>query len=609
MCAAAQTARRSCRWRSARCGRPRPAPICNACPAARGSAGRPVGPPRQRAGDLGLFAAHHVRSGVGRIEQHAGGDQDRVAARSRNAHRPRRQGRDAGRARHVRRLEPALRAADHAAGGDRQARPGASQSPASSASARSKPAAPGCGRCWMPYADWRVSITSPPAIRKPRRLEVPQSSASSAGSGVMFDDAGSDGRALLLQPGIVRVAVDLQADGSMRRPPRTAERGARLAPAGSPRPRPGASVRVPAIFRRCKRRPGRSNAVPRCGTRRRSGARARAGHMASPVDAAGRVASRRHRSGIAGFRIDRHLANTGAAQTRASGLPRGRRHRLRTRAVARRVICCATTRALAPLEKRVHAKGIAPGRAGLVQTRVPVALAASTATLGGPARRLPHEQPTTMSPRANCRRFGLPTDQPTQDEGDAGQSPRTGSSHDARIVCAARASLCSVVGSQQPARSPVTRSQQRRRDRIGGADSARIGGAGTVVVGDMRPPFELWLSAVAAVSTVCLCRRGRTPPREGNRHVFAGGTACRLAMPEHLPSAHRVQERRRRTSSKAALQPVDRTEVHLRRDHRGNPDDPCFLTDWLGRDGSQARRRRDVDGCDGAYFCTMQIGL
>jgi hypothetical protein len=38
----------------------------------------------------------------------------------------------------------------------------------------------------------------------------------------------------------------------------------------------------------------------------------------------------------------------------------GRWHSLRTGAVSRRVICCAGTRALAQLEKRVHANGIAP---------------------------------------------------------------------------------------------------------------------------------------------------------------------------------------------------------------------------------------------------------
>jgi RES domain-containing protein len=86
---------------------------------------------------------------------------------------------------------------------------------------------------------------------------------------------------------------------------------------------------------------------------------------------------------IAVFRIGLAIAKTVADQAHGSGLAPGRWHSLRTGAVSRRVICCAGTRALAQLEKRLHANGIAPVGQALFRLGLPDGLAISTAPAAG----------------------------------------------------------------------------------------------------------------------------------------------------------------------------------------------------------------------------------
>ena len=81
---------------------------------------------RERADDLGFLAAHHVRQAPGRragkVARNAGHDPHRPAMRRLDRNGLCRQRRRIGRARHIRRLAPALGAADHAAGEQRQFR-------------------------------------------------------------------------------------------------------------------------------------------------------------------------------------------------------------------------------------------------------------------------------------------------------------------------------------------------------------------------------------------------------------------------------------------------------------------------------------------------------
>jgi RES domain-containing protein len=86
---------------------------------------------------------------------------------------------------------------------------------------------------------------------------------------------------------------------------------------------------------------------------------------------------------IAVFRIGLAVAKTVADQAYGSALAPGRWHSLRTGAVSRRVIYCAGTRALAQLEKRVHANGIAPVGQALFRLELPDGLVVSTAQAAG----------------------------------------------------------------------------------------------------------------------------------------------------------------------------------------------------------------------------------
>ena len=86
---------------------------------------------------------------------------------------------------------------------------------------------------------------------------------------------------------------------------------------------------------------------------------------------------------IAVFRIGLAAAKTVADQAYGSALAPGRWHSLSTGAVSRRVIYCAGTRALAQLEKRVHANGIAPVGQALFRLELPAGLVVPTAEAHG----------------------------------------------------------------------------------------------------------------------------------------------------------------------------------------------------------------------------------
>ena len=86
---------------------------------------------------------------------------------------------------------------------------------------------------------------------------------------------------------------------------------------------------------------------------------------------------------IAVFRIGLAVAKTVADQAYGSALAPGRWHSLRTGAVSRRVIYCAGTRALAQLEKRVHANGIAPVGQALFRLELPAGLVVAIAQAAG----------------------------------------------------------------------------------------------------------------------------------------------------------------------------------------------------------------------------------
>lgn len=86
---------------------------------------------------------------------------------------------------------------------------------------------------------------------------------------------------------------------------------------------------------------------------------------------------------IAVFRIGLAAAKTVVDQAYGSALAPGRWHSLRTAAASRRVIYCAGTRALAQLEKRVHANGIAPVGQALFRLELPNGLVVRTAQAAG----------------------------------------------------------------------------------------------------------------------------------------------------------------------------------------------------------------------------------
>ena len=86
---------------------------------------------------------------------------------------------------------------------------------------------------------------------------------------------------------------------------------------------------------------------------------------------------------IAVFRIGLAAAKTVVDQAYGSALAPGRWHSLRMGAASRRVIYCAGSRALAQLEKRVHANGIAPVGQALFRLELPDGLLVRTAQAAG----------------------------------------------------------------------------------------------------------------------------------------------------------------------------------------------------------------------------------
>lgn len=110
------------------------------------------------------------------------------------------------------------------------------------------------------------------------------------------------------------------------------------------------------------------------------------GNEQGPVDTRGPALRRRGLSIIV-FRIGLAIANSVLDQAYGSSLAPGRWHSLRTGAGPRRVIYIAGTRALAQLEKRVHANGIAPVGQALFRVILPDGLIVPTAeTVGLPTR-------------------------------------------------------------------------------------------------------------------------------------------------------------------------------------------------------------------------------
>ena len=110
------------------------------------------------------------------------------------------------------------------------------------------------------------------------------------------------------------------------------------------------------------------------------------GNEQGPVDA-GLSSLRRGGLSIVVFRIGLAIANTVIDQAYGSALAPGRWHSLRIGASPRRVIYTAGTRALAQLEKRVHANGIAPIGQALLRVTLPDGLAVATAeSMGLPIR-------------------------------------------------------------------------------------------------------------------------------------------------------------------------------------------------------------------------------
>jgi RES domain-containing protein len=82
---------------------------------------------------------------------------------------------------------------------------------------------------------------------------------------------------------------------------------------------------------------------------------------------------------LVAFRIGLAIAQTLVDQAYGSTLAAGRWHSLRTGAAPRRVIYAAGSRALAQLEKRVHANGIAPVGQALFRLELPEGLTIPTA--------------------------------------------------------------------------------------------------------------------------------------------------------------------------------------------------------------------------------------
>ena len=109
------------------------------------------------------------------------------------------------------------------------------------------------------------------------------------------------------------------------------------------------------------------------------------GDEQGPVDTR-RAALRRSRLSVVVFRIGLAIANTVLDQAYGSALAPGRWHSLRTGAGPRRVIYTAGTRALAQLEKRVHANGIAPVGQALFRVVLPDGVIPRAEAVGLPNR-------------------------------------------------------------------------------------------------------------------------------------------------------------------------------------------------------------------------------
>ena len=86
---------------------------------------------------------------------------------------------------------------------------------------------------------------------------------------------------------------------------------------------------------------------------------------------------------LVAYRIGLALARTAAEHAYGSTLAAGRWHSLRPGAVPRRVIYAASTRALAQLEKRVHANGYAPVGQALFRVTLPADVQLATAHAQG----------------------------------------------------------------------------------------------------------------------------------------------------------------------------------------------------------------------------------
>ena len=106
------------------------------------------------------------------------------------------------------------------------------------------------------------------------------------------------------------------------------------------------------------------------------------GDEQGPGDA-GRSALRRGGLSLVVFRIGLAIANSVLDQTYGSALAPGRWHSLRMGASPRRVIYTAGSRALAQLEKRVHANGIAPVGQALFRVILPDRLVVQNAEAMG----------------------------------------------------------------------------------------------------------------------------------------------------------------------------------------------------------------------------------
>jgi RES domain-containing protein len=120
------------------------------------------------------------------------------------------------------------------------------------------------------------------------------------------------------------------------------------------------------------------------------------GDEQSTVDT-GRALLRRRGLSIVVFRIGLAIASSVPDQAYGSALAPGRWHSLRTGAVPRRVIYTAGSRALAQLEKRVHANGIAPVGQALFRVILPDGLVAPTAEAIGLPTRWRNSEAVTQS--------------------------------------------------------------------------------------------------------------------------------------------------------------------------------------------------------------------